>query len=169
MLKIITGIVIICLLTFSLAHGKDNKIHFPAGYKSTYTNYVSNDRIQNEDQTIRLFANEIAMKGPGKDGKLPYGSILVAEVYKAKKNKDGSVATSILNRRIRGKFALVGVMQRKKGFGDDRPDGLKTGDWDFAAFKPDGSVAKKDLNSCRACHAPISNTNHLFSYEHLVK
>ncbi len=169
MKKVLTGIVVIGLFTFSIAHGKDNKIQLPADYKTKFTNYVSNDRIQNEDQTVRLFANDIAMQGPDKDGKLPYGSILVAEVYKAKKDKDGNVVTSVLNRRIRDKFALIGVMERKKGFGEGRPDELKTGDWDFAAFKPDGSVADKDLNACRACHAPLSNTHHVFSFEHLAK
>ncbi len=169
MLKFVTGIAFICLFTLSQAHAGDSKVQLPADYKSTFTNYVSNDRIQNEDQTVRIFANDIAMQGPGKDGKLPYGSVLVAEVYKAKKDKDGNIVTSILNRRVRGKFALIGVMERKKGYGEGRADGLKTGDWDFGAFKPDGSVADKDLNDCRACHSPLSSTHHVFSYEHLVK
>lgn len=134
-----------------------------------YTNYISHDRVQNPDQTIQIFANDIAMQGPGEDGKLPYGSILVGEVYKAKKDAEGNVVTSALNRRIRGKFALIAVIQREKGFGDDLPDGLKNDGWDFATFKPDGSVAEKDLNACRACHAPLTKTNHLFSYEHLIK
>jgi hypothetical protein len=167
--KIFSGIVIISLLTFSQAYGEGNKVELPADYKTKFTNYVSSDRIQNADQTIRIFANDIAMQGPGKDGKLPYGSKIVAEVYKAKKDKDGKVMTSILNRRIRGKFALIAVLERKKGFGDGRADGMKTGDWDFGAYKPDGTVAKKDLNSCRTCHAAIGNTNHVFSFEHLSK
>ena len=60
-------------------------------------------------------------------------------------------------------------MQREQGFSDNLPEGLKNEDWDFAAFKPDGSVAEKDLNACRACHAPLTETNHLFSYEHFAK
>ncbi len=151
------------------AHAEDTKIPFPADYKTTFTNYLSLDRVQNPDQTIRLFANDIAMKGPGPDGKLPFGSVLVAEVYKAKKDKDGNVIKSSLGRRIRDKFALIAVMARGENFGNDLPDGLKNGNWDFATFKPDGSPAKKDLNACRACHAPLTKTNHLFSYEHLSK
>ncbi len=58
-------------------------------------------------------------------------------------------------------------MQREQGFNANAPEGLKTGDWDFAAFKPDGSDAGKDLNTCRACHTPLTDTNFLFSYEHL--
>jgi len=145
----------------------DNDITFPADYKTTFTNYLSLDRTQNPDQVIRLFANDVAMQGPGPDGKLPYGSILVAEIYKAKRNADGSVKTSALGRRIKNEFAVVGVMQREEGWGSQHAPEFRNGNWEFAAFKPDGSVAKKDLNACRACHAPLVNTNHLFSYEHL--
>lgn len=167
MSKIFIGILSLCLVP--IVHAKDDVIEFPVDYASTYSNYLSLDRTQNPDQIIRLFGNEIAMQGPGEDGKLPYGSVLVAEIYKAKKNEDGSVKTSALGRRIRGKFALVAVMQREEGWGADHPEGLKNGNWEFATFKPDGSVAEKDLNSCRACHAPLSATNHLFSIEHLKK
>jgi len=169
MLKLLNAALILCIFAISTAHSENNKIAFPADYASTFTNYVSNDRVLNPDQTIRLFANDIAMQGPGADGKLPYGSIIVAEVYKAKKDAEGNVITSSLNRRIRDKFALIAVMKREKGFGDNFPDELKNDDWDFATFKPDGSVADKDLNACRACHAPLADTNHLFSYEHFAK
>lgn len=155
-------------LLLSLAvSAQDNQIPFPENYATSFVNYLSLDRVQNPDQTIRLFANDIAMQGPGEDGKLPYGSILVAEVYKARKDDNGEVIKSSLGRRLRGDFALIAVMQREEGFGDNFPEGLKNGDWDFAAFKPDGSIADKELNECRACHAPLVDTNHLFSYEHL--
>lgn len=155
------------MLMASLAFAEDNQVPLPEDYAATFTNYLSLDRVQNPDQTIRLFANDIAMQGPGEDGKLPYGSVLVAEVYKARKNEAGEVKVSSLNRRIRGDFALIAVMQREKGFGDAFPEELKNGDWDFAAFKPDGSAADKDLNACRACHAPLVDSNHLFSLDHI--
>ena len=167
--KFTASISIILISLSFVAHSDNNEIKFPANYSSTFTNYVSNDRIQNPDQTIRLFANDIAIMGPDEEGKLHYGSIIVAEIYKAKKDENGDVAKSILNRRIRGELALIAVMQREKGFSDDLPKELKNDDWDFAAFKPDGSIADKDLNECRACHAPLTTTNHLFSYQHLMK
>ncbi len=156
-------------LLFVSVLAEGNKIAFPQGYKNTFKIYVSNDRVMNPDQTIRIYANDIAMQGPGEDGKLPYGAVLVAEVYKAKKDENNIVIVSSLNRRISGDLALIAVMQREKGFSDNLPEGLKNEDWDFAAFKPDGSVANKDLNECRACHAPLTETNHLFSYEHLAQ
>ena len=116
------AIFAVCLASLPLllvAQGgeQDSPIQYPEGYETTYSNYLSLDRVQNPDQVIRLFANEPAMAGPGPDGKLPYGSILVAEVYKARKDADGNVITSSLGRRIRGELALIGVMQRERGWG----------------------------------------------------
>lgn len=161
------GLGLVLATMASTAHAQGKPLTLPADYRSTFTNYLSLDRVQNADQTIRLFANDIAMKGPGTDGKLPFGSVLVAEVYKAKKASDGTVLKSALGRRIRGKFALIAIMERGEALGNDQPDGLKNGHWEFATFKPDGSPAKKDLNACRACHAPLTSSNHLFSIEHL--
>lgn len=165
----LTGLGVVSLFLASTVQSDDSKIPFPDDYLSTYTNYLSLDRVQNPDQIIRLFGNDIAMQGPGPDGKLPYGSVLVGEVYKAKLDAEGKVMVSALGRRIRDKLALIAVMQRGEGWGEEHPAGLRNGNWEMAAFKPDGTVADKDLNACRACHAPLEATNFLFSYEHLIK
>jgi len=162
-----TGVFAISLAP--MAHSEQSKISYPENYRATYTNYLSLDRTQNPDQTIRLFANDVAMQGPGEDGKLPYGSILVAEIYKARKDAEGKVITSSLGSRISESFALVAVMQREKGLGEQHPEGIRNGNWEMATFKPDGSVADKDINACMACHAPLVSKNFVFSYEHLAK
>jgi len=156
-------------LTSASAQDNKEKIAFPDNYRTTYTNYLSLDRTQNPDQIIRLFANDVAMQGPDKDGKLPYGSILVAEIYKAKLDEDGAAITSSLGQRISDKFALVAVMQREEGWGEQYPEGVRNGNWDMAAFNPDGSTADKDIVACLSCHAPLTETNFLFSYDHLIK
>jgi len=167
--KLITLIGATVFLISASAQGDADKIAFPENYRSTYTNYLSLDRTQNPDQVIRLFANDVAMQGPGEDGKFPYGSILVAEVYKAKLDGDGKVITSSLGQRISDKFALVAVMQREEGWGEQYPEGVRNGNWDMAAFNPDGTKADKDITACLACHAPLTETNFVFSYDHLSK
>ena len=142
-------------------------IPFPEGYEQTYTNYLSLDRVQNHDQIIRLFGNETAMGGVDENGELPYGSILVGEVYTAKKDAEGNVLTSSLGRRIKDQLVLIAVMQKEEGWGEEYSEELKNGNWDFAAFKPDGKVADKNLDACRACHAPLAAEDHVFSIEHI--
>lgn len=146
---------------------EQERIKFPKDYRSNMVNYLSLDRTQNPDQVIRLFTSREVLAAVKETGEFPYGAVIVAEVFKAKKDADGEVIETSLGRRVRDKFALVAVMEKGKGWGNDFAEEFKNGDWDFAAFKPDGSVAKKDLNKCRACHAPLAETRHTFSYEHM--
>ena len=166
MLKSITFIAPLLLLT-STAVAEEERIKFPENYRADYVNYLNLDRIQEEDQIIHLFANKIAVDGVKATGEFPDGSILIGEVYKAKKDEDGEVIESILGQRVRGELALVAVMEKQAGWGDSFDEEHRNDDWDFAAFKPDGSSAPKDLNECRACHAPLTDLRHVFSYEHL--
>ncbi|MCR9246173.1 MAG: cytochrome P460 family protein [bacterium] len=144
-------------------------IALPPNYRETFTNYLSLDRVQNHDQIIRLFANDIAMQGPNERNELPFGSVIVAEVYKARVDGEGDIEVSSLGRRIRGPMALLAVMERGEHLGKGYREGLRNGHWDFAAFTPGGEIAGKDLNSCRACHSPLQATDHLFSLDHLSR
>lgn len=150
----------------ALAVAKDDQIAFPADYKS-YNNYLSLDRVGNDDQIIRLFANDKASAGVGADGKLPEGSVLVGEIYKAKVDDKGKVIESALGRRLRSKLAAVAVMEKRTGWGSKFPEEFRNGDWDFAIFRPDGKRLDKDLNTCRSCHAPLKDTDHVWSFDHL--
>jgi len=153
----------------SVADSAAPRIDFPKNYRAEMVNYLSLDRTQNPDQVIRLFAPKAALEAAKSGQDLPDGTVLVAEVYKAKKDADGEVVESALGRRVRSKFAAVAVMQKKKGWGEIFSDELRNGDWDFAIFKPTGErLVKKDLNGCRACHAPLKDTQNLFSLEHMA-
>ena len=146
----------------------EDQVAFPADYSQTFKNYLSLDRTQNEDQIIRLFANALALEAAKAGQPLPEGSVIVGEVYKAKVDKDGKPIVSALGQRISDKLALIAVMEKRgEGFGKDLPEELQNNGWEFAAFKPDGTDAGKDLNQCRTCHAPLKDTQHLFSIEHM--
>ena len=156
-------------LIASAAVAGDERIAFPSTYKSTFTNYLNLDRIQNEDQIIHLFANDTAIEAAQAGRELPNGSVLVGEIYAARKDENGKVQKSSLGLRIRDKLAAVAVMQKGENWGAAMPEDLRNGDWDFAIFSPDGTRLEKDLNACRQCHAPLTGTQHLFSLEHLAR
>ena len=156
-------------IVVSAAMADEERISFPADYKTKFYNYLSLDRVQNDDQIIRLFANDVALNAAKEGRELPNGSVLVGEVYKAKKDKDGNVMQSSVGRRVRDKLAAVAVMEKGEGWGATFSEDLRNGDWDFAIFSPDGKRLNKDLNACRSCHAPLKQTQHLFSIDHLTK
>jgi hypothetical protein len=153
----------------NVAMADEERISFPADYSTKFYNYLSLDRVQNDDQIIRLFANDVALDAAREGRELPKGAVIVGEVYKAKKDKDGNVVESSLGRRIRDKLAAIAVKEKGKGWGAAFSEDLRNGDWDFAIFAPDGKRLKKDLNACRSCHAPLKETQHLFSLDHLMK
>lgn len=173
-IRVIAGLAAVVFLAVgawtSSADDKASAIEFPANYRTNMVNYLSLDRTQNADQIIRLFAPRAALEAAkGGSGELPNGTVIVAEVYKAKLDGDGDAVESALGRRIRAKFAAVAVMQKEAGWGAQFPEELRNGDWDFAIFSPKGErLVKKDLNKCRSCHAPLKDTQHLYSLEHMV-
>ncbi len=168
MFKTSTVAVLSLFAVAGLAMAEDPRIQFPAGYSTKFKNYISLDRVQNADQIISLYANDAAVAAAVAGGEMPSGAVLVGEVYAAKKDKDGKVIVSSLGRRIRDKKVAVAVMEKGTGWGKDFPDDLKNGDWDFAIFSPDGKRLDKDLNTCRTCHAPLKDTQHMFSLEHVA-
>jgi hypothetical protein len=168
MRKKLIGAGIAMAVALNGAIAGEERIAFPANYRTTMVNYVSLDRTQNPDQMIRLFAPQVALDSAKAGKDLPDGTVLVAEIYKAKQDDGGEVMTSSLGRRMRDKFAAIAVMQKGNGWGETFPAELRNGDWDFAIFSPKGErLANKDLNECRACHAPLTKTQHLFSLEHM--
>ena len=60
--------------------GPEN-VNWPGDYKSNFTFYFSGDRTANEKQAIRIYANDTALSGVRNDGKLPFGSVVVGELY----------------------------------------------------------------------------------------
>lgn len=167
-MKRIALAICLCLgmgISFAVADEMKTDIKFPTDYK-TFKNYLSLDQTLSDEQIMRIFANDIAVKGMKENGVLPYGSVLTAEIYIAKKDKDGKVIESNLGKRIRNKLAVIAVMEKRKGASKKWTGDLNNGDWDFATFNPDGSVAKNDLKQCAACHAPHKDKQHVFSIEH---
>lgn len=154
-------------LSAPAVHAGPENVDAPGNYRQEMIQYYSGDRTANEKQAIRIYANTKAVEGKQADGKLPYGSVLVGEIYTVKADASGATMTSTLGRRIPDKLAAVVVMERGQGFDSGYPDELKTGDWEFAVFSPDGKRLDKPVADCRACHHPLAGQEFVFSYQHL--
>jgi len=89
MKRIAMAAALVSTLATPLLAAEDRVLDFPKDYQKDFTLYFTGDRFIAEEQTIRIFANSIALEGVRKDGKLPDGSVLVAELYAAKGDLDG--------------------------------------------------------------------------------
>ena len=154
-------------LVVTLAQAGLENVKWPGDYKSNFTHYFSGDRTANDKQIIRIYANETAIAGMQADGKLPFGSVVVGELYAVQVDEKEQAIMSDLGRKIAKNLAAIVVMQRGEGFDAGYPDHLKTGNWEFAVFNPAGQRLDKDITGCRACHHPLTDKEFVFSYQHL--
>ena len=146
---------------------EDRVLEFPADYKTTFTNYMISDRVQNEEQVISLFANSVARDAARKGETMPDGSIILGEIYAARKDADGAVIESPLGRRIPDKLLAIVVMERRAAWADQYPEETKLAGWEFEVFSPAGENLGKDTAACRECHAPLSDTDFTWSAVHI--
>lgn len=140
---------------------KDGELKFPASYE-TFPRFLSG--IQKPMHVRDLFINKTgayAQKGQA----LANGSILVMEIYNAKKDDYGTTMKRPDGKNAKDNLAKVFVMQKGAGWGKNAPSGLKTGDWVFSAFAADGSRIKVDYKKCRQCHLPLKDKDFVHRYD----
>lgn len=162
----LTAGILLYLAASTTWAGPENVI-WPGDYKQAFTHYFSGDRTADDKQIIRIYANDTAVKGIRDKGKLPYGSVLVGELYTVKLDENDQPVISSLGRKIVNDLAAIVIMQRGEGFDAGYPDHLTTGDWEFAVFNAAGKKLDKDISGCRGCHHPLIDREFVFSYEHL--
>lgn len=110
-----------------------------------------------------IWANRTAIESGRGDGPLAYGSKIVFEVWKAKLDAEGKPVLDGQGRRIPDSLVLIAVAEKQPGFGSDRPLDLRIGEWEFAAYKPDGTFIERDYAPCYQCHVPLQASDYLFS------
>jgi hypothetical protein len=145
---------------------KDGELKFPAGY-DTFPRFISG--IQKPAHVRDLFINKTgasAQKGQA----FANGSILVMEIYNAKKDGGGYVTKRPDGRNAKDNLAKVFIMQKGAGWGKNAPSGLQTGDWIFSAFSANGTPVKVNYTKCRQCHLPLKDKDFVHRYdEYFVK
>ena len=147
---------------------EDRVLELPGDYASSYDNYYVSDRLYQDDQVISLYANDVVRDAARAGKPLPDGSILVGEIYAAKKDADGEVMESPLGRRIAGELKAIVMMERRASWADQYPEGNKVGGWEFEVFSPDGKNLGKDTSACRECHEPLADSEYTWSLDHIA-
>lgn len=113
---------------------------------------------QPERKNVRYyFINKDAL-AKVKDGEpFPDGTILVREDRPVALDTAGKPILGADGRlQPIGRVRAYTLMEKRKGWGETNlyPPEKDNGDWEYAAFKPDGSPNPINLDSCYACHLP---------------
>lgn len=164
----VLALALVSGLIAGTAMAEDVTLELPANYRESFDNYMVSDRMGQEDQVMSVFANSIARDGARADGKLPFRSILIGEIYTAKADADGTILESQLGRRIPDKLKAIVMMERRDGWDDQYPDDLKVGNWEFEVFSPTGENLNKDTTACRECHQPLTEAEFTWTFEHIA-
>lgn len=150
-----------------LANLISRKISFPANFKSGFTHYTTLNNTRRK-QLRKYWANKIALDAARAGNPLPEGSVLVVEAFKAKLGADKKPVKGADGMYVATKLAGYTAMERRAGWGNDFPEILRNGDWQYGIFKPDQSLrAGRSQAACLACHKPHANISYVFTLKAL--
>jgi plastocyanin len=138
-----------------------DRVGFPAGYQDWPVLYVY-DRPDN--RSVRtIFANPAAFAvKDGEQSNYPYGSILVMQTWACLRDSAGACILDENGRFQKDPNATptLFVMRKEPGFGEAYGPN-RTGEWEYVAYRPDGSYQTRPEGSfsCAICHTEAQKAN----------
>lgn len=134
-----------------------DRVGYPEGYLDTYNLLFSYDRADNRQ--VRVICGNAEASAAPADGPFPYGSILVMETYRTRQDAQGQPLKDERGRWVRDALQGVFVMRKEPGFGEAYGD-VRTGEWEYVAFRPDKSyqTTSQASGACAACHSGLRET-----------
>ncbi|MEO8806126.1 MAG: cytochrome P460 family protein, partial [Burkholderiaceae bacterium] len=133
---------------------KDGELAVPANYRS-WPKFLSAVQRPDAKQVREIYMNTTATAGTAAKG-FPNGTVFVMENFAAAANPDGTLKQGPDGKLVKGELLRVFVMGKNEGWGAAAPEGLKNGDWIYAAYMTGGEKAPDSTLTCRACHLPIT-------------
>jgi cytochrome c553 len=140
---------------------------FPEDYAQAYTPYLKID-FPATKQVRHYFASPAAVQAAKAGQPLPDGSVLLAEVWSAKLAADKKPVTGADGFYVADKLLFFTGMGRGPGWGQDIPEMLRNGDWNYAAWGADKALRPANQAECLACHKPLDKVSYSFTIEKLA-
>ena len=161
----VTGAAVVALAMQAYAGG--DKIAFPEDYAKGVL-YTTVDRPDNK-QYRELYGPAAALDAAKKGEPLPSGTVLTLVQYAAKLDAQGNPEKDANGRLIKTDNSVgYTVMEKRAGWGAEYPDNVRNGEWEYRAFKADGTPnTAANLTACFNCHKPLDKQDFVFSYDKL--
>jgi plastocyanin len=149
---------VVVLLTIghaqTLPGTSQDRVGYPDGYQDNYALLYILDRPDTRRMLVTYGNAQAVSVQRGQQGDYPYGSIIAQETWTVLMDDQGN---PILDENGRfQKDQLTGslvVMRKEPGFGTEYGN-IRTGEWEYVAYRPDKSLATPPQNSgiCANCH-----------------
>lgn len=133
---------------------KDGELAIPGDYK-TWPKFLSAVQRPDAKQVREIYMNPAATSATAAKG-FSNGTVLVMENYAAKADAAGALVQGADGKLVKGDLLRIFVMGKNEGWGQSAPEGLKNGDWVYAAYLANGDKAADPIAACRACHMPLT-------------
>ena len=143
------------------------RMAFPADFDGGFTHYHTIN-FENRRQVRKYYANATALAAARDGQPFPDGSVLLVEVFAAKLGDDGKPVVGADGFYEIDKLSAHTGMQKQAGWGDDIPELLRNGDWNYALFGAN-KTPRPGVNqaTCLACHKPLADDDFVFTLEKL--
>jgi Cytochrome P460 len=141
----------------------DGELAVPANYRS-WPKFLSAVQRPDAKQVREIYMNTQASTATAAKG-FPNGTVFVMENYTAAANADGTLKQGPDGKFVKGDLLRVFVMGKNEGWGASAPEGLKNGDWIYAAYMANGEKSADSTLTCRACHVPLASKDFVHRYD----
>ena len=143
-------------------------VSFPEGYKDTFIKYHTIN-FPATKQVRHYYANKAAVQAAKQGKPLPDGSVLFAEVYSVKLDADKNPVKGGDGFFVPEKLVAYTAMASGAGWGNEFPDMLRNGNWNYAVFTTDKQHrAGVNQAECLACHKPLDSVSYVFTLKELA-
>jgi plastocyanin len=139
-------------------------VAFPQGFQS-WQMYQQLNRHDTK-QYRELYAKPEVVKAVREGKPIPNGTVLALAIFAAQVDADGKPARDAKGNFIKGKPMGVTVMEKRAGWGASVPAAWRNGDWQYAAYTPDGKPNEKanaNTRNCFECHLPHAKQDFVIS------
>lgn len=143
------------------------RIVLPKDFATTFQRY---DVVDKPDRKIArfLYVNKDALAKVKPGEPFPEGMMLVMADHDVALQAGGDPLRSADGRLVpTQRVKSITVMEKQKGWGETNlfPPEQDNGDWEYAAYKPDGTLNMIKLDNCYSCHLPQKPLDFTFSVE----
>lgn len=130
-----------------------DRIGFPSGYQTNFKLLYVFDRPDNNQIRV-IYGNDLAASVKvDQSFFFPYGSVLVMETWRTKRDSAGVVLPDENGRFQKDTLQAIFVMRKDPGFGEEYQQN-RNGEWEYVAYRPDGTYlnAPQNTGGCAVCH-----------------
>jgi cytochrome c553 len=142
-------------------------VTFPEGYKESFVKYHTIS-FPAAKQVRYYYANKVAVQAAKAGKPIPDGSYLFAEVYNAKLDDQKNPVKGADGQFVADKLVAYTAMATGAGWGNEFPEMLRNGDWNYAVFSTEKQQRPVNQAECLGCHKPLDKASYVFTLKELA-